>query len=200
MIIACDGDGVVCGLHEPWLRRYNRDYNDSLTIDKWISWDVHKYVKPECGKKIYDYLTAPDLYDDVQPIAGSLEGIRAIRAMGHEVVFVTACTWGMTDQKARWFIRHGFCTDVGVMLPPDFVPIDDKLKIDAHLLIDDRADTIRNWVNKKRQRAILFEYPWNASLLTDMPSTFWSWCQRVTSWRQIVAVIDAQTHLASRSV
>lgn len=190
MIIACDADGVTCNLDTPWLARYNRDYNDTMTRAQWTSWDVHNLVKPECGKKIYDYLQDPTLYDDVQPIDGCVEGIRELRDAGHEVIFATTCSFGMTDQKAEWFIRHGLSRDKsrGVFLPKDFFPCSDKLKLDAHLLIDDNAETIRGWVNKSR-RAVLFEYPWNHGLLNDVPSTFWNWCTRVTSWREITSHI-----------
>jgi 5'(3')-deoxyribonucleotidase len=159
-------------------------------MDRVVSWDVHKFVKPECGKKIYDYLHLPDLYDDVQPIEGALEGVRAIRALGHEVIFLTSCAWGMTDPKARWFIRHGFCEDSPVILPKDFFPTDNKLKFDADMLIDDRAETIRAWVEQKQKKALLFDYPHNRWLDDLVPSAFWARARRVTSWRYILRYVE----------
>ena len=191
MIIACDADGVTCNLHEPWLRRYNRDYGDSLTVADWKGWNIHRFVKPECGKKIYDYLHDPDLYEEVQPIDGALEGVRALRAAGHQVIFSTSCAWGMTDQKAEWFRRYGFIEgERTAMLPEEFIPVMDKLHIDADLLIDDRAETVRRWVELKQKRALLFLYPWNASLIDEVHSAFWMRCERVRDWSQIVALIE----------
>jgi 5'-nucleotidase len=192
MIIACDGDGIVCNLHEPWYARYNRDYDDNLTMERVVSWDVHKYVKPECGKKIYDYLRDPNLYDDVLPIAGALEGITQIRAMGHQVFFVTACEYGMVDQKARWFERHGFSEQFqgGRSLPKDFVPIQDKTLLDARMLIDDGAHNVRAWVEQKQRLAILLDYPHNRSLDDEVPSAFWSRARRVRDWPGIVRYVE----------
>lgn len=192
MIIACDGDGVVCNLHGEWYKRYNRDFADTMTIDRVVSWDVHKYVKPECGKRIYDYLREPDLYDHIEPIAGALEGIRAIRAMGHTVWFATACEYGMADQKARWFERHGFSEPFqgGRSLPRDFMPVQDKNALDAHLLIDDGAHNVRAWVEQKQRKAILLDYPHNRSLDDEVHSGFWTRCHRTRDWAGIVRYIE----------
>ncbi|MCJ7984909.1 hypothetical protein MUB16_14170 [Priestia sp. OVL9] len=39
-----------------WHNQYNKDYCDSLSVEKLKCWESEKYVKPECGTKIYDYL------------------------------------------------------------------------------------------------------------------------------------------------
>lgn len=187
MIIAVDADGICCALHDEWLRRYNRDYNDTMTLDRWLGWGVEQYVKPECGLKIYDYLLQPDLYDDVKPIIGAKDGVDILRTMGHELIFVTACTYGMIDQKARWFERHGFVTPgKNGALPKEFAAVQDKNKIDAHLLIDDGAHNLRAWVEGKSRRAVMLEYPFNRFLLDEVPSQFWNWCYRATGWPAIV--------------
>jgi 5'(3')-deoxyribonucleotidase len=191
VIIACDADGVVCNLHEPWYARYNRDYKDQLTLARVTHWDVHKFVKPECGTKVYDYLTQPDLYDDVQPVPGALEGIQRLRALGHQITFVTSCTFGMTDAKARWFERYGFSERrPGHGLPRDMVVANDKNMIDAHLLIDDAAHNVRAWVESKQRRAILLEYPHNRGLLDEVPSAFWMRCHRAKDWPAIVRYVE----------
>lgn len=190
MIIACDADGVTCNLHDPWLRRYNEDYGDTMQLHQWTSWNIHELVKPECGKKIYDYLHSPGLYGEVQPIAGALEAIQQLREWGHEIVFTSACSYGMTDQKADWFVRHGFVKDNRPFLPPEFIPVMDKLKIDADLLIDDRAETVRDWVQKKQRHAIMFEYPWNSWLVDAVPSVFWTRARRVTNWRGVLRYVE----------
>jgi len=201
MIIACDADGVTCNLHDPWYGRYNRDYNDNLTSERVKSWDIHKYVKPECGLKIYDYLHEPDLYAEVRPIEGALEGVQALRDAGHRVLFTSACAWGMTDQKAEWFRQYGFITGPKTpMLPSEFIPVQNKLDIDADLLIDDRASTVREWVEKKHKRALLFSYPHNQSLTDEVPSAFWQWAVRVGGWNEIVGLIDFEFRRPVRGV
>jgi len=197
MIIACDGDGITCDLHPEWLRRYNRDYNDTLTVEQWLSWDAHKYVKPECGKDIYKYLRDPDLYENIVPVAGAVEGVVRLRALGHQIIFVTANTYGMTDQKARWFERWGFCEPKGHDLPHDFVPMFNKNNLDAYLLIDDGAHNVRRWVEEKARPAIMLERPYNMSLLNEVPSAFWMKCHRAKTWSDIVRHVERMSVLVT---
>lgn len=190
MIIALDVDGIIADLHGEWYRRYNRDYGDDLTLDRVRSWNLHEYVKPECGQAIYDYLRDPELYESVAPIEGAAEGVAALTEDGHIVRFVTSCVFGMTDQKARWLHRHDFIgSALGRALPRELIVAEDKSMIDADLLVDDRAETIRHWVETKRRKALLYEYPHNQHLLDEVPSAFWSWCGRVSSWKQITDII-----------
>jgi len=191
--IAVDVDGVCCDLHVEWLRRYNRDWNDTMTPADIKTWHVHEHVKPECGKNVYAYLNDSDLYDKCPPIQDALAGVRRLREMGHEVVIVTDCAVGMTDQKAAWLVRHGFLEGRRGMLPRDLVITDDKTRVDAHLLVDDGAHHVRAWVEDARRRAILVERPWNASLVEEAPSAFWSWCDRERDWSGIARRVYGRT-------
>ena len=194
MIIACDVDGVVANLHTEWYRRYNRDWNDDLTIDRVLSWDLLKYVKPECGEAIFDYLQNDDLYRHVKPVDGALEGVAELRAMGHTLTYVSDCFYGMVDQKAYWLQVHGFSQETDPRrgaLPADFMVCRDKTQVDAHLLIDDGAHNVRAWVEKKQRRAILVEFPHNRSLLDEVHSVFWTRCDRAATWPQILSSVKS---------
>lgn len=190
VLIACDVDGILAALLPEWIRRYNRDYQDNLTLDRITGWDVHRFVKPECGMAVYGYLQAPDLYDGVAPVEDAAWGVQRLRELGHQLIFATSCSFGMTDQKAHWMIRWGFCqpNKVPDMLPEDFAPISQKHLLKADLLIEDAGHTVRKWVMEVRRRAILLEYPHNRDL--DLPSMFWGWCKRVPDWSGIVQHVE----------
>jgi len=196
MIIACDVDGITCDLHVEWLRRYNRDYNDTLTVEGCRSWNMHDWVKPECGRKIYDYLSEPDLYEHVPPVDGSQNGVERIRSLGHQLFFVTANTYGMTDPKARWLIQYGFCKENKHHLPEEYVPLMDKNALDARLLIDDGAHNVLKWVNGKGRPAILLERPYNLHLQDEVHSAFWARCFRAFNWDDIVRHVESMSHAA----
>lgn len=183
-------DGIVADLSSEWLRRYNRDYNDTLPLERFFAtWNTSDNVKPECGSKIFDYLEQPDLYEDVLPIAGALDGVAALRAAGHELIYASACTFGMVDAKAHWLIRNGLCEERRNKLPRNFIPIEDKFWLPGDLLIDDGGHNIKAWVTETRRRAVMLEYPHNATL--DMPSMFWSWINRAQDWSGIVRAVEA---------
>lgn len=163
MIIAVDVDDTVAHLIERWLQLYNADYNDEMTPGDVTRWEISQCVKPECGRKIWTYLTRPDLYDGVRPVPGALEGIATLRAAGHRIVFVTSCgshaaTIGRAGDKFAWLLKHGFLDVQDAHL--DFIVCADKTQVAADVLIDDRADTIAAWVAMRRP-AILVDRPHN---------------------------------------
>ena len=88
-IILVDVDGVTLCLDAEWFKRYNEDWGDNLKPEHVTRWAVHEFVKPSCGKRIYDYLLMPDLYDNVPLIAGALDGIMTLRNAVHRVVFLS---------------------------------------------------------------------------------------------------------------
>jgi 5'(3')-deoxyribonucleotidase len=49
--VLIDMDGVITDLLEKWVRIYNDEYHDDLTVEKFGSEfsGIHKMVKPECG-------------------------------------------------------------------------------------------------------------------------------------------------------
>lgn len=152
-------------------------------MDRVQSWNTHEWVKPECGKKIYDYLKDPDLYDHIVPLDGAVEGLRRIRELGIELQFCTSNTYGMTDQKARCLERHGIVEQAsGNQLPHELMIGHNKHWLHPEaVLVEDRGDTIKKWIESGGyRRAILFEYAHNASL--DLTSHQWQSVKRAPAY------------------
>lgn len=190
MRIICDVDQVVAHMHPEWLGRYNRDFGDTLRTEDLRSWAVSEHVKPEARERIFDYLQDPDLYDNVEPVVGALEGIVALRQAGDTVVFASACTFAQTDQKVRWLVRHGFLQGNRHThhLPRDFVAIQDKTLLQGDVLIDDSPHTIKAWTEGMRRTSIMLQYSYNQAL--DMTSAAWLWCHRAATWADVVAIAE----------
>lgn len=179
-VIAVDVDGVCADLHVEWLKRYNAEYGDTLTVADIHQWEMVTAVKPECGKSIYKYLSQPDLYANVPVIEGAKEGVAALREKGYRVIFVTSCTKGMTDQKWEWLERHGFLVS-GSRGNADLVIAHDKSLIQANLLIDDYDGNFNGW----NSYGILFSAPYNAAF--DPPCNI----VRADNWKTIVQLVLA---------
>jgi 5'(3')-deoxyribonucleotidase len=161
-IIALDVDGILLDLHTPWLARYNRDYNDSLRVEQVTDWSIHKFVKPECGKKIYAYLDDDnpfnDIYKVVNPIAGALQFVKTCRDIG-DVIFVTCPTEKSMGARYHCLKRHGFFNGTD---DPQAQYIECKRKelIKADFLVDDCYDNCKSF----GRNSIMFIRPWNAKL------------------------------------
>lgn len=145
MIIWIDVDDTVADLITEWVRRYNADWNDTLTPADFTDWDCSMIVKPECGLGFYDYLLDDDLYHDVQPIAGALDAVRYLR-LHHQVGFATSCGGNparyaaSAGAKLEWLMHHGFLTD-----PNEYAALSDKTHLRGDVLIDDKLSTVNRW-------------------------------------------------------
>lgn len=158
MIIACDVDGVIADINTEWLRRYNFDYDDNVQYDEITAWKMDKFVKPECGKKIFEYLHAPDFYDNVVPYPGALEGLWALREFGHEIVFVTYCVGPkMAAAKIQWMLDHNVIPSPSHVGMNDVILAKRKDMIRADMLIDDYDKNLEGFEGRK----LLFDQPWN---------------------------------------
>jgi 5'-nucleotidase len=142
LTIAVDVDEVCADLLGEWLRRYNLKYDDSLTPDDAVHWDLTRVVKLECGEDIYSFLRDGDLYENVLPIAGARDAIYSLLSRGHRVVYASACKGFYSAQaKQRWLRRWGFLSDAN--LERDFLAVTDKSLVHADILFDDRIDNVR---------------------------------------------------------
>lgn len=181
MIIAVDVDGVCADLHAEWLKRYNAEFHDDLTVERIRQWDMVPAVKPECGKQIYKYLNQSDLYEHVPVIDGAKAGVDELRDLGWRVVFVTSCTKGMADQKWEWLERHHFLAPTKGQ-SPDLIIAHDKSLIRADALLDDYDGNLGPWM----RRGILLDAPYNRAAIG-------SWT-RIHQWRDVpraLAVLEA---------
>src|SRR2546428_3367603 len=152
-------DGPLAALLPEWLRRYNIDYEDDLTPDKIKIWDMDKLCKPQCGKRIFDYLRDPNLYEMVKPVEGGLGTFQALKGMGYEVIVATAGVLGNLDQKLDWLRHHGFIEPSqrhmkGVIFTYD------KEYIRAQVLIDDGPHN----VEKFGGLGIVWDAPYNQDI------------------------------------
>lgn len=173
-IVLCDVDEVIAGMHTEFLRRYNRRWDDYLVHKDITSWEVSKIVKPECGEKALDIFAEPDLYDNVLPIDGALEGIKELRYHDCRVVFVSSCPVGSADAKVAWLLNHGFVPRTRTL--PDVILGTDKSLIAGDVLID---DALHNVIAFNPRPTILFDQPHNQDV---------KWPNRARNWREVVCM------------
>ena len=178
MRVLLDVDYCIAPLHEEWLRRYNRDYDDNLTHFQITEWNMSNFVKPECGENIYKYLNDPDLYDDMNPVHGSKEAVALLCAYGYDVRFVTS---GVHKGKIDFLYRHKFIDSES-----DYVIAADKSLIIGDVLVDDYGMNLKTF----KGVGILFDAPHNRSS---------SYGIRVYNWEEVVnTILVTEARIKSR--
>lgn len=184
-----DIDGIVADLHTPWLERYNRDWDDNLTIENLHVFEIEQVVKKECHRDIYKYLT-PELYLSLHPIGGAPEAIRHLRKKGHIVKAVTsaAADPDTAGAKLKWIKKI-----IGVGRHEVFV-CQDKERIPAHVFIEDSPHNLKKYkIRNPNSVTMTIEYAYNKSAINDGWVDFNAGTYRKpeAAWDRIVEKIDA---------
>lgn len=172
--ILIDVDYVTADLHTEWLRRYNRDYEDNLTGDKITEWAVHKFTKPTCEKRIYEYLSDADLYTKVVPAKDALSGVHFLKENDYQCVFVSS---GIHLGKVKWLFDYEFIDDES-----QIIFAKDKSLIYGDFMIDDYDENIKSFYKLNRHgTGILYNAPHNQHAE--------SWMLRAMSWTDCIRMI-----------
>lgn len=179
LTIALDVDGVTADLYPELFRLYNIDYDDNVTVETampaydYTTW----HIKPECGAKILRYFDLANLYDNINPVSGALEGVKYLRDLGHRIVFNSSCFIDRSDDKLKWLIKHGFLKESKAFYPDWIGNIADKSLIRADVMIDDRPENVREF----KGIGIIFDQPYNKKALADGRLHGWNEVAKVAS-------------------
>jgi len=170
-IVYVDVDDVCAKLAPVWLGRYNKDYDDNLTENDITDWDIHKFTKPQCNLKIYDYLKDPAMYDYVLPTPGALEGVNKLREMNYRVLFATSCPVEVAGRKFHWLRQYDF-----IKKERDYIEIRDKSLLKGDYMIDDNYDNCRGFTGY----GYLMKAPWNVK---------YTWYHRAENWEDFIKIM-----------
>jgi 5'-nucleotidase len=174
-IIAMDVDDICAQLMVEWLARYNKDYGDNLKIKDITDWDISRFVKPECGNRIFRYLQDPSLYDNVKPTEGAVEGVAELRKLGYRIFFVTSSPLETPNRKYYWLKDNGFKP-----VEKDYVELRDKSVLLMDYMFDDRYDNAANFSGT----AFLLTRPWNKK---------YYYGNRVSNWKEFLDKIKGES-------
>ncbi|TCP55376.1 5'(3')-deoxyribonucleotidase [Tumebacillus sp. BK434] len=160
-----DMDSVIVDLMSEWFRRYNEQHGDDLTVERVGCWQTEKYVKPECGMKIYEYLDAPGLFRGLKPLPHALEVLERLAKL-YDILIVTSSRTFAYTEKEQWVEEHLPFIGKG-----NLIFSHKKNMICGDLLFDDAPHNLEAFQATGRT-SIAMDYPYNRSV--DVP--------RVSGW------------------
>jgi len=154
-IALIDADGVTIGLLSEWLNLYNIDYGDNLSPNDITAWELDRFVKPECGKKIYKYLEYPNLYDNAKLLPHAATNIKLLRYWGIKVVFLSAGIYCIGKYNLRK--REGL-----IQSESEMIVASDKSLVRGDFMIDDYHKNIDAFYEcNPNGIGILYNAPYN---------------------------------------
>lgn len=185
LVIAVDLDGIVADLMERWLHLYNDAQGHSVVYEDLLSWNMHENVPG--GKVIYDYLGHPNLFRDLKPHDGAVEGLAQLVADDHEVHIISAHSPQFPQSAAD---KVAWCAEKLPFISDHFITLShQKHRFLADVFVDDSPG------NQKRHAAhqpgtlrMGIAWPYNevaASCMYRAPS-----CRNTKSaWESMVTMI-----------
>lgn len=185
--ILLDLDGVCANLDKKWYAMYNADYNDDLCPERITDWNTSLFVKPECGRKIFDYLNTPGFFLDLEPIEGAVEGVKQLCELGDVFIVTSSSEFGDFDghpasDKIRWVHTH--LPDVKGICVVNGASKETKSIIMGDILIDDGPHNLEH-SPAKYKICVDFGYGYNKDAKAN-------W--RCTSWPDIVDKVGLIVH------
>lgn len=136
--IIVDLDGIVVNLISRWLQKYNDTYADNISVDKITKFDFDSLVKPECGKKIYDFLDY-DTFRYCNPIPGAVEALKKLNDT-HFIHIVSAHSAAIPSSAVA---KYEWCQEYIPFIEQKKITIcHQKHLIIGDVIIDDKYQTV----------------------------------------------------------
>jgi len=166
MNIVIDLDETVIDLLNPWLSIYNIQWNDTLSIDKLLTYEIHKYVKPECGEKIYDILTSPRLFSHASAFPGAITALQYLMSIGIHRIIIATTVYPRNGSEAIELDKRQWCKENLWFIPEeDIIITKDKYLIEGDIFIDDNPEQVINYRKHHPNATIIgIEYPYNKDM------------------------------------
>lgn len=155
-----DMDSVICDLMSEWHKRYNQDYNDDLSFKRLKCWSTEKYVKPECGNQIYQYLNQPGLFECLLPYPHAIEVLERLHK-SYDILIVTSSPTYAFTEKEKWV--ENYLPFIGRR---NIIFSHRKDMICGDLLFDDAPHNLEAFQATGR-KAVAMDYPYNQSVNVD---------------------------------
>lgn len=160
-----DMDSVICDLMTEWHRRYNEDYDDTLSVEDLECWQSEKYVKEECGKKIYEYLDQSGLFISLEPLPNAIEVLERL-SKKHEILIVTSSRTYAYTEKEKWVEKH-----LPFIGAHNLIFTHRKEMVVGDVLFDDAPHNLIAFSETGR-KAIAMDYPYNRNVDVDRVSNW----------------------------
>ncbi len=164
MRITMDMDEVIADCMGPLLDIYNRRYSTCL-----IKEDIKEWGLP---KEMIEIFSEEDFFLNLPPLEGAIEGMRSLKAAGHDVIIATSASGipNAAKDKVTW---------IKIWLPEfldDLCIIHRKDRLIGDLICDDRPLYLDQFSGPFK---LLMDRPWNRNCRHT----------RITSWVDLLQVI-----------
>ena len=186
MRIGIDFDEVVADSVATIIKLHNEQYRTSFKREEVTKYHVDEVwggTKEEWRQKLDEFFSTKNA-KHLDPVAGSIPAMDALKRAGHELYVITARSDDDIEATELWLKMHFPKTFKNVHYGNSWYPEKKKLKSEMckengiEVMVDDRMSVAQD-CGPAGIRVLLFDQPWNQG---ELPPNV----ERVFSWDEIV--------------
>lgn len=163
MKILVDMDGVLANFELGFLDNFKSEFpeiKEFIPLEDRKIFHIKKQYPEELKDKVDEIIFAKGFFKSLPPISGSIDGIKKLRSLGHEVFI---CTSPLRNYKNCVLEKYEW---VDQYLGGDFVSkiilSRDKTMVNGDILIDDRPEILGSHIPTWEH--VLFRQPYNINV------------------------------------
>jgi 5'-nucleotidase len=172
--ICVDMDEVMADTLAEHLRRYNRAFDEALTVDDLAGKGIWEIAPADRLTQVRAFLDAEDFFEDLALMPGAQEALKDLSTRYEIFVATQAMTVpNSLGPKYRWLQRH-----FSFISPTHYVFCGDKSILLADYLIDDLPRNLERF----QGTGLLFSAPHNLTQTGDFT--------RVNNWQDVAEFFE----------
>lgn len=185
--ILVDMDGILCDFIGAFLSKYNKEFNDTLTIEDIHNHDFQRCLKPAAQSVWKSYMAEPGFFRNLVPLPNALESLKELHDAGHKIYIASSHANAISSkEKHEWLEHH-----VPWLNRKRFFFGYDKFMLKADVLIDDAHHNIEQYREEWPNAEIYtISYPWNQEARPYATLFAESYKDIGNAWKQIVERIN----------
>lgn len=173
-VVLMDLDSVVVDLQTKWYAMYNKVWDDDLKPEDVTHWNIERFVKPECGTRIYSILDEPGFFLDLPAIPGAIGGLWNISKSADIVILTSAL--GKPEpvrDKLLWVQRN-----LRMVKRQNTIVTARKDLIHGDIMVDDSPNNLKRTLARHK---VVLDYPYNRNVKD---------AERAYDWDDIVRIVN----------
>ena len=144
-VAVVDIDLTVVDTVSPWIDYMNNLTGLNFEITEGCQYPynltriyAHALVNPTDTSELFEYWKSKTLYDNLQPLPGSVEALKKLNDLGYDIVFASVLKHGH-DKSKYYFLKRHFPFMAAAVFTKE------KGYIKADLVIDDRNEYLNQF-------------------------------------------------------
>ena len=176
MRILCDIDCVINDLVFKMLDMHRFRTGKDIHVENITTYEFDQCLPKEDADALNKMFKERVLWDSLEPLPGSQDGLKKLLQRGHDMYIATATDPENFPWKVEWMAKHFPFIDQS-----NIICIKNKGLLNGDVIIDDCYDQLKSCMCER----IVLDYPWNRNASWDYVYD----TKRARNWSEILNIM-----------